>query len=83
MNGRGYFRSYFQICDEGQYERGDDAECKVTENNRQNPCERPRIMRIMLRSEPPHNYRGDQSRKRGDIPAQSGDLQRLFTFRAN
>ena len=69
MNGRGYIGSYFQVRDEGQYERGGDAECEITENNRKDPCECPRIVRVMLRSEPPYNDGGDQSSKRGDISA--------------
>jgi hypothetical protein len=83
MNGRSHLRFHLQVCGEGQYNRGDDAECEIAENNRQNPSERPWVARVALRSEPPHNDGGDQSCKSSDISAERGDLKRLSALRAD
>jgi len=60
MDWRGdYFGFYFQVGDYDQDKRGHNTERKITENNRQDPCECPGVTGVVLRGQPPHNYRSD------------------------
>ena len=48
-----------QVGSKCKNKRSNNAEGEIAENNRENPCERPRIIRVVFRSGPPHRHSRD------------------------
>ena len=77
-------RSQLQVGGERQYDRGHDAERKITEHDRQYPRERPRISlrNVSKRTTTPPRP-AIKPCECSYIPAERGNFQRLSALRAH